>query len=226
MLVLVMACQRTRPSAQTLEAQTQVNSTDPPAEITNQFGMTFRLVSVDASRSDHDASFPPKSYYFQQSELTNEGFVKYRDLAAGNGADRQTRMNDIRFPTEWREVSDLARELSRLDEQFDYRLPTQSEWMFACLNGYEQSSPGAGARSTVDPTTSSRPNQYGITGFMNYDAECASEPGLFVGKDDQLRRQPCRCRQSVRGNPDADDGLNELITARFVLVTSHDNASK
>ncbi len=57
---------------------------------------------------------------------------------------------------------------------------------------------------------------------MNYDAECADEPGLVVGIKNHISyldpdQQDCRCEQYRIGNPDADDDLNELIVARFVL---------
>ena len=54
------------------------------------------------------------------------------------------------------------------------------------MNGYDQTCPGEGAQSTIDSTDSSRPNKYGIDGFMNYDAECADVPGMFLGKTGQL----------------------------------------
>lgn len=196
-----------------------------PSRITNRFGMTFCLVTVDSTRPEHEDSFPGTSYYLQETELAYEQFAAYRGLAAGNGPDRSSRLNNLRFPTEWREVSNLATELSRYDPDYDYRLPTRAQWAFACKNGYDQTCPGGGAKSTIDSTASVRPNKFGIDGFMNYDAECADVPGLFLGKLDNWagaydgREKPtCRCDQFTTGNPDADDGLNELIVGRFVLV--------
>jgi hypothetical protein len=68
---------------------------------------------------------------------------------------------------------------------------------------------------------------------MNYDAECADVPGMFLGKLDNWagayegREMPnCRCDQFTMGNPDADDGLNELIVARFVLMPKIPSSGK
>ena len=101
------------------------------------------------------------------------------------------------------------------------------------MNGYEQSCPGGGAKSTIDSTDSDRPNRFGIRGFMNYDAECANVPGLFLGKlgnwtgGYEGRNEPeCRCDQFTTSNPDADDGLNELIVARYVVVPKSKFAGK
>ena len=88
------------------------------------------------------------------------------------------------FPSEWRHVFRYGKALSKFDTQYDYRLPSQQEWAFACMNGYDQTCPGEGAKSTIESTDSRLPNKYGIDGFMNFDAECADVPGLFLGKLD------------------------------------------
>ena len=192
-----------------------------PAKITNKFGMTFCLVSVDIRDIRHQKDFPKKSFYLQETELTYKHFEAYRKAIAATSPERSSWFTELQFPTEWREVFILAGLLSAVDHDYDYRLPTRAEWSFACMNGYDQSCPGVGALSTVDATDSSRPNKYGIKGFMNYDAECAATPGIFVGK---LHNSPgedkpeCRCKQFTTGSPDADDGLNELIIGRYVLV--------
>jgi hypothetical protein len=199
--------------------------------ITNRFGMTFCLVSVDEDRTSEVAAhtglrFPAQSFYLQQSELTSEQYYKCVDvLRQMNKTKANLNLYATHFPTEWREVYEFSQTLSACDPGYEYRLPTRAEWSFACMNGYDQSCPGPGAMSTIDSTESRRPNKYGIDGFMNYDAECAATPGLFLGKLDGWARAyedeetlNCRCRQCTTGNPDADDGLNELITGRYVLV--------
>ncbi|MEM9586132.1 MAG: hypothetical protein AAGA03_02530 [Planctomycetota bacterium] len=188
--------------------------------------MTFCLVEIDASRADHKNSFPKQSYYLQETELTTEQHEAFRKAAFGDGTYETINWNSSGGrPSEWREVFRYSEALSKFDTQYDYRLPSQQEWAFACMNGYDQTCPGEGAKSTIDANDSSRPNKYGIDGFMNYDAECADVPGLFLGKLDNWagayegREKPtCRCDQFTTGNPDADDGLNELIVTRLVLV--------
>jgi len=195
------------------------------ARITNRFGMTFCLVTIDPKDPKHEETFPRQSYYLQQTELSSEHFAAYERLAGGSERDPADGLDIWRFPSEWREVSDLAMALSRVDPDYDYRLPTREEWRFACMNGYDQSCPGSGAKSGIDSTESKRPNKFGIEGFMNYDAECADVPGLFLGMLQgstsvygETERTSCRCDQFTTGNPDADDGLNELIRGRYVLI--------
>ncbi|TWT79668.1 hypothetical protein CA13_10740 [Planctomycetes bacterium CA13] len=197
-----------------------------PARITNQFGMTFCLVEIDSTRVDHEDSFPKASYYLQETELTWEQHEAFRKAAFGDGTyETIDWYHNNGHPSEWRDVLRYAKALSQFDTEYDYRLPSQQEWAFACKNGYEQTCPGEGAKSTIGSTASDRPNKYGIDGFMNYDAECADVPGLFLGKLDNWagayddREKPaCRCDQFTTGNPDADDGFNELIVSRFILV--------
>ena len=143
--------------------------------------MTFFLVTVDVRDNRHQKDYPKRSFYLQETELTYKQFDACRKAIAATAPERSLWFNEFQFPTEWREVFIHAGILSAADHDYDYRLPTRAEWAFACMNGYDQSCPGVGARSTVDETTSSRPNKYGIKGFMNYDAECAATPGIFVG---------------------------------------------
>ena len=49
----------------------------------------------------------------------------------------------------------LAEMMSKYDLDYDYRLPTRSEWVFACMSGYEQR------------CEENRPNSYGIVGMLN-----------------------------------------------------------
>lgn len=203
-----------------------------PARITNQFGMTFCLIEIDPSRADHQDLFPNRSYYLQETELTSEQHERFRRAAFGDGTYESINWNSNNgYPSEWREVLRYGQALSKFDNRYNYRLPSQREWTFACMNGYDQTCPGDGAKSTMDSSDSSRPNKYGIKGFMNHDAECADVPGLFLGKSDSWPRanenwekSACRCNEFTTGNPDTDDGLNELIAGRFVLITNSEHS--
>jgi hypothetical protein len=193
--------------------------------VTNRFGMTLCLVSVDEGLkpgiSTHTGlRFPGRSFYLQQSELTFKQFSKCVDfLRQTDKTKAHLKPHDFHFPTEWRQVYEFSQTLSSCDPDYEYRLPTREEWSFACMNGHDEDCPGPGASTTAQQIDNRRPNKFGIEGLLNYDAECGDLPGLCLGKRDYwAENQDCRCKQFVFGNPDADDGLNELISARFVLV--------
>ena len=182
--------------------------------------MTFCLVAVDATRADHKESYPRESYYLQQTELTSKPFRKYGEDTVKNWADRV----NMQFPDQWQEVADLAEGFSAADPDFDYRLPTQAQWAFACKNGYDQTCALLVAGLTPD-STPLRPNKYGIKGLVNHDLECGNVPGQFFGQrywHDWLYSSEdvpeCICDHVTVGNPDSDDSLDEVITGRFVLI--------
>ena len=121
-------------------------------------------------------------------------------------------------------MADLAEGLSAADPDFDYRLPTQSQWAFACKNGYDQTCALLVAGLTPD-STSLRPNKYGIKGLVNHDLECGDIPGQFFGQRywyDWLYSSEdvpeCICDHVTIGHPDSDDSLDEIIAGRFVLI--------
>ena len=192
-----------------------------PARLTNRFGMTFCLVTIDAGRPDHKDAYPNRSYYLQQTELSGGQFRKFGEQTVERWEERI----EMPFPTQWQDVAELAKRLSAADPDYDYRLPTQAEWSFACKNGYDQTCPKFLAGSTPDSIKARRPNKYGIEGFVNYDIECGNVPGQFLGQLNRydwmysLEEVPaCRCDHVTYGNPRSDDGLDELITGRFVLT--------
>ncbi len=195
-----------------------------PPRITNQFGMTFRLVTIDTTRPDHHESFPKRSYYIQETELASEQHSAFRKAAFGDGKYEGIDWHfNGGFPSEWREVSRYAQALSKFDQQYDYKLPSRAEWVFACKSGYEQ---------RCDPD---KPNAFGMVGMLDGygNAEAAEdiivrsghEFGLLMGywKDNWgehrgEEKPDCPCEYWTVCNPDADDSLNELIVCRLVLL--------
>lgn len=208
-----------------------------PARITTQFGMTFQLVRVDSSRPDHKESFPEKPYYLQLTALTGEQNEAFQRAAAERGvfetAPRRSvatplvqpyvAMHRGQSPSEWSEAYWYAQALSLLDSDFDYRLPSRTEWTFACMSGYEQ-------RCVVD-----KRNAYGFTGMHDShrgDAEAIDESWGESGESRVLMgywsnnwrchegetKPDCPCEYWTVCAPDGDDSLNEVITARFVLM--------
>ncbi|MEZ6058123.1 MAG: hypothetical protein R3C01_15600 [Planctomycetaceae bacterium] len=183
--------------------------------------MTFRLVSVDPSRPEHKDSYPKQSYFLQQEELSSgRQFTNFVEQTVERWEDRI----EVQLPSSWQGFADFAKALSAADPDFDYRLPTQAEWAFACKNGYDQTCPKYVAGSTTGPREPLRPNKYGIEGFDNHDIECGDLPGVFFGqfyRYDWMYSQDapeCGCDHVTKGNPGSDDSLDELITGRFVLI--------
>lgn len=193
-----------------------------PSRITNQFGMTFRLVTIDTSRADHKDSFPKRTYYLQESRLTWAQHSAFRKAAFGDGTYETIAWHyNSGHPSEWHEWSEYTQALSKFDTKYDYRLPSQSEWTFACKSGYDQSCDKA------------KPNTYGITGLI--DTQGYAEAVSDVVDGSKLRvvmgywkdnwgehrgetKPKCSCDYWTACNPDADDSLNEIISGRFVLI--------
>lgn len=195
-----------------------------PRRITNQFGMTFCLVEVDAEKWTHLPTYPSKSYYLQETELRYEDHERFRQAAFGDGTYETIDWHfNSGFPGEWRQVFLYGKALSKFDDQYDYRLPTLEEYRFACRDGYDQICPDFEPTvGSLAETTGRAPNKFGIYGLNSGDVECGDIPGLFFGRHGRPANIPpqpeCRCDWWTKGNPDADDGLNELITARFILI--------
>ena len=195
------------------------------SRITNRYGMTFCLVTIDATRADHKASYPRQSYYLQQTEFTSKPFQKYGEDTVTNWTDRV----NMQFPSQWQEFADLADGLSAADPDFDYRLPSQKQWAFACKNGYDQTCALTVGGLTPD-STPLRPNKYGIKGLVNHDLECGNVPGQCFGQrywHDWLYSSEdvpeCICDHVTTGHPDSDDSLDEVFAGRFVLIPKAQN---
>lgn len=196
----------------------------PSSSFTNRFGMTFRLVSVEPRPADAPASgkfgiaFPTESYYLGQSEVTGEQFEAFRRVAAERDLGKPSAERKYySLPGEWKYAYNLGVELSALDPDYEYALPTREQWAFACMNGFDQDCPHREIESP--PFRAKRPNKFGIEGFLNNDIECGNLPGLHFGLarlTTHAAPPDCCCADYAYGNPDGDDGLNEMINCRYV----------
>jgi len=190
------------------------------AQIVNSFGMEFVRISVDPSVNvQSDPPFPTETYYMQRTEVSDEHLRLFRAFAKSRNVDPQVYDSiPATYPSEWRDFSDLAKLMSKYDPDYDYRLPTKSEWVFACMSGYEQS------------CATNKPNAYGLVDMLDGYPECVSEVGVLMGLwienwpgiYDGHTMPSCPCKRWTICNPDADDGLNEIIEGRFVLVRKND----
>jgi len=191
------------------------------AEIFNSFGMTFVRIDIDPNvHVRSDPPFPTETYYIQKTEISAEHLKSFRAFARIRNVDPQVYEGfPMSSPSEWRHYGDLAGLMSEYDPEYDYRLPTKSEWVFACMSGYEQ-------RCTQVLEDESKPNAYGLLDMLDGDVECLSEVGVLMGLwienwpgiYDGYEKPSCACKWWTICNPDADDSLNEIIVGRFVLV--------
>jgi hypothetical protein len=196
------------------------------AEIVNAFGMKFVRIEIDQDIDiESDPPFPTETYYIQKDEISSEHLTTFRAFV--RSLDREPKPQQVRlmsWPCEWRDFSNLAAIMSEYDPDYDYRLPTQSEWVFACMSGYEQ-------RCIRELKGENRPNAFGIVDMLDGDVECVAQVGLLMGNWINSwpgtycghEKPTCACKWWTICNPDADDGLNEMIYGRFALVQGNGN---
>ncbi|MFO0913769.1 MAG: hypothetical protein U0795_12485 [Pirellulales bacterium] len=180
--------------------------------VVNSFGMRFVRVAIEPGRDViASVSVPGETYYLQQTEVTGEHLDRLREFAKDNDIGPKDSL-DIAI-SEWRDISNLAILMSKYDPKYDYGLPSRSQWVFACMSGYEQ-------RCDED-----RPNAYGIVDMLDGDVEVIDEIGILMGRwinnwgEHAGKPEPdCPCEHWTLCNPDADDSLNEIIVGRFILL--------
>lgn len=198
----------------------------PPTSITNRFGMTFRLVTIERKpdgapdTGETGLAFPKESYYLGRTRVTEEQFAAFLKAAAerDRGSSREGKLYE--FPNAWQLAHNFGVELSAIDPDYEYRLPTREEWVFACMNGYDQDCPVA---ENIYPYKNLKPNKFGIEGFLSSDVECGNLPGLHFGAFPTYPTMPqkfgCPCERYGFGNPEGDDGFEDIVVARYVLST-------
>jgi formylglycine-generating enzyme required for sulfatase activity len=162
--------------------------------VTNQFGMAFRRIPAGVHAAADGQMQELGSFCLQRTEFT------YRQLRALESklkdADAQaasTDESDLDYPValdSWNEASNLAAALSKIDEKYDYRLPTVAEWTYACAGGADVR--GELAAKVVDnlpsdagplaPAMTREPNKFGLYDMLGnlgeYCADACDTPEL------------------------------------------------
>lgn len=207
-------------------ARTPAAPAQPPQSITNRFGMTFRLIAVEPKPTDAPApkfglTYPRASYYYAERPLTEDQFKTFQQSVAASERDLPShRRKFYEYPDEWQDAHNFGIELSTRDPDYDYRLPTREEYVFACLNGYDQDCPVADADKW--PRTIKRPNKFGLEDLTNgNDVEIGNLKGLHFGltfENTPPEARTCPCSQYGYGNPSGDDGFEGVCHPRFVLT--------
>ena len=216
----------TNAAAPTPAAPTPAAPAAPPQSITNRFGMTFRLVSVDPKPADAPApkfglTYPTASYYYAERPLTEDQFKTFQQSAAERDRNQPSeRRKFYEYPDKWDDAHNFGVELSALDPDYDYRLPTREEYVFACLNGYDQDCPVADVAKF--PWTIKRPNKFGLEDLTNgSDVEIGNLQGLHFGlltEQSTPDDRTCPCAHYGYGNPEGDDGFEGICQPRYILT--------
>ena len=118
---------------------------DLPEDYTNDIGMQFKLIpagefmmgSPDNDRDKQGNEAPQhrvritRPFYLGIHEVTQEQYetVMGKNPSHFKGPSRP--MENVY----WEDATEFCRKLSEMDEEYDYRLPTEAEWEYACRAG-------------------------------------------------------------------------------------------
>ncbi|MFC1759347.1 hypothetical protein ACFL2H_11380 [Planctomycetota bacterium] len=197
-------------SESTDQRRTTASGTFADTLIVNSFGMEFIRVDIEPKRDTAaNAYIPAETYYLQQTELTGHHIDRLREFLKENNIGPKGWI----ATSEWRDISNLAILMSECDPKFDYGLPSRSQWVFACMSGYEQ-------RCDEDG-----PNALGFVDMLDNDVEVIDELGILMGQwinnwgeHTDKPKPDCPCEYWTLSDPDGDDSLSEIIRGRFVLL--------
>ena len=116
-----------------------------PDEMTNPVGMKFRLIPAGEFMMGSRTSDPDKSidelpqhpvrisepFYLGVYEVTQDQYTK----VMGTNPSKTINSDHPVEQVTWQEATAFCTSLSKLDPRFDYRLPTEAEWEYACRAG-------------------------------------------------------------------------------------------
>ena len=118
---------------------------DSEGRITNGIGMKFKPISAGGFMMGSPEGDPDKSsdqapqhrvritkpFYLGIHEVTQEQYERVM-------GENPSRFEGATHPVEkvsWKDANQFCEKLSEMDEKYDYRLPTEAEWEYACQAG-------------------------------------------------------------------------------------------
>lgn len=178
----------------------EVRKENTDNSVVNSFGMEFESIPAGAFTDLDGQHKEVKSFFLQNTELTfrqfNEVIAKRDGVAPTH--QYQSGESEGRLPVpinSWNEAYQLAALLTELDEQYAYRLPTESEWLYACAGG--ENIKGDVARQSVDnrqkgtgwlsPVKSKPANRFGIFDMLSNLGEYCERDNPSDGTSDAIR---------------------------------------
>lgn len=175
---------------------------DLPDEITNDIGMTFKLVRPgkfltgspkdEKKRNLYEAEFDAEEqheveitrpFYIGVTEVTQEQYEAVMKTNPSHFTEKNG--GGPNHPVEmvsWEDTQDFLKKLSDLPKERAkkhlYRLPTEAEWEYSCRGG-------PGAKDTAAPFYFDKPTFALDSSLANFDGDCpygGAEKGVYRGK--------------------------------------------
>jgi formylglycine-generating enzyme required for sulfatase activity len=169
-----------------------------PRRIVNKFGMEF--VEVPPGRFIMGSVRGGPTEKPHKVEITKPFFMGVMELTGWeldqiHNAEGKTQPDAPRTPrwdtdraidiVSWHKANELAEQLSALDSDYDYRLPTEAEWEYACRGATDITEPAADDSPVsqpyhveygpIEPVKREPPNAFGLYDMLRNAGEYCSD---------------------------------------------------
>lgn len=158
------------------ESRPTVKNGHLPASVTNRIGLTLVLIppgsfmmgstSADDEQPVHQVSIGAP-FYLGKYEVTQAQWVA---VMGSNPSEFKGADQPVEHVT-WEDAQAFIRKLNALDDGFEYRLPTEAEWEYACRAGTTGDFAGdldalgwyeANSQGRTHPVGQKQPNKFGL----------------------------------------------------------------